>query len=296
MSIIKSPIFIGGSGRSGTSLLFKLIAREDCCYSFNFLETKFIIGVDSLLDLYNSISCDYSTGRAKLAIGRFRKTMNRLKTGGVYKDVGFETLYKESNQYDKIVKRFLLSLQHPNEVAKYLSDQQAIQLFRNFLVDMISNLSVYSENKRFVEKTPHNILHLNFLFNLFPDMKFVHIIRDPRGVAFSLSKQTWGPSNFEDACYWLCHVYDAFLSQANFQSLTSPANFMQVKLEDLAGDQLKKTNRKLRSFLNMETFNLKPDEINEGQINYWQNEITKEQMIKANFVLGKYIAHFNYGM
>jgi len=295
MSNITSPIFIGGSGRSGTSLLFKLIAREDCCYSFDYLETKFIIGVDSLLDIYNSTSHNYSTGRAKLAMARFQKTMNRLKTGGVYKEKGFETLYKKNNTYDKIVKQFIHSLQK-NEVANYLPDQQVIQLFRNFLGNIISNLSDYGENKRFVEKTPHNILHLQFLFNLFPDMKFVHIVRDPRGVAYSLTKQNWGPEGFEQACYWLCNVYDAFLSQPEFNRLTSPANFLQVKLEALTGEWLKRTNRRLRSFLGIESFNIKPDEIDESQINNWRSEISKEQMIKANFILGKYIAYFNYGM
>lgn len=295
MGNINSPIFIGGSGRSGTSLLFKLIAREDCCYSFNYLETKFIIGVDSLIDIYNSASQNYSTGRAKIAISRFQKTMNRLKTGGVYKELGFETLYKEENAYDKIVKQFIQSLQNM-EISKYFTDQQIIQLFRNFLRNVIVNLSEYDENKRFVEKTPHNILHLNFLFSLFPDMKFVHIVRDPRGVAFSLTKQSWGPSDFEQACHWLCNVYDAFLSQPNFNQLTSPANFLQIKLEALTGDWLKRTNRRLRSFLNIESFNIQPDEIDKNQINNWKEQISDEQMIKANFILGKHIAYFNYGM
>ncbi|MEL7038725.1 MAG: sulfotransferase [Cyanobacteria bacterium J06592_8] len=44
---------------------------------------------------------------------------------------------------------------------------------------------------RFVEKTPRNSLILPFLYETFPDGRFIHIIRDGRDAALSLAKKPW---------------------------------------------------------------------------------------------------------
>ena len=44
---------------------------------------------------------------------------------------------------------------------------------------------------RFAEKTPRNCLIVPFLAQTFPDAQFIHIIRDGRDVALSLSKKPW---------------------------------------------------------------------------------------------------------
>ena len=44
---------------------------------------------------------------------------------------------------------------------------------------------------RFAEKTPRNCLIVPFLAQTFPEAQFIHIIRDGRDVALSLSKKPW---------------------------------------------------------------------------------------------------------
>ncbi len=44
---------------------------------------------------------------------------------------------------------------------------------------------------RFAEKTPRNSFIIPFLYETFPDAKFIHIIRDGRDVAISLAKRPW---------------------------------------------------------------------------------------------------------
>ena len=41
------------------------------------------------------------------------------------------------------------------------------------------------------EKTPRNSLVMGFLYQAFPDARFIHIIRDGRDAALSLAKQSW---------------------------------------------------------------------------------------------------------
>ena len=44
---------------------------------------------------------------------------------------------------------------------------------------------------RFAEKTPRNCFLVPFLYRSFPDAQFIHIIRDGRDAALSLSKKPW---------------------------------------------------------------------------------------------------------
>ena len=44
---------------------------------------------------------------------------------------------------------------------------------------------------RFAEKTPQNSLVIPFLYEAFPDARFIHIIRDGRDVALSYSRKPW---------------------------------------------------------------------------------------------------------
>lgn len=48
---------------------------------------------------------------------------------------------------------------------------------------------------RFAEKTPQNSFIIDFLFSVFPDAQFIHIIRDGRDVALSYSKKPWLQAN-----------------------------------------------------------------------------------------------------
>ena len=54
---------------------------------------------------------------------------------------------------------------------------------------------------RFGDKTPGYILHLTLLKEIWPDIKMVHIIRDPRDYSASV-RQAWGMSLMRAAHRW----------------------------------------------------------------------------------------------
>ena len=60
---------------------------------------------------------------------------------------------------------------------------------------------------RYGEKTPINVLHVEYLADLFPESRFIHIVRDGRDVTVSYLDSAFGPSNVaESAWYWRKHV------------------------------------------------------------------------------------------
>ena len=53
------------------------------------------------------------------------------------------------------------------------------------------------------DKSPDHTKEIHIINRLFPDSRFIHIIRDGRDVASSLVQQWWGPGDFITAiCYW----------------------------------------------------------------------------------------------
>ncbi len=56
---------------------------------------------------------------------------------------------------------------------------------------------------RYGDKTPAYVQHIRVLAEIFPEARFVHIIRDGRNVAMSLNEVKWGPNDvLEAALQW----------------------------------------------------------------------------------------------
>jgi len=73
----------------------------------------------------------------------------------------------------------------------HIDEDFIINTFRNFVSSIINRqLSILGKNK-WVEKTPDNIIQVPFLHKLFPNAKFIHIIRDGRDVAISTINTNW---------------------------------------------------------------------------------------------------------
>jgi hypothetical protein len=49
-----------------------------------------------------------------------------------------------------------------------------------------------------LERTPLHALHASLIAELYPDAGVVHVIRDGRDVALSLTRRSWGPDSIED--------------------------------------------------------------------------------------------------
>lgn len=72
----------------------------------------------------------------------------------------------------------------------FKSDALNHKLIFVFLKAFLISLNVSKDHKRWCEKTPENVLHLDFIFRLFNRrVKVIHIIRDGRDVVMSHHKQ-----------------------------------------------------------------------------------------------------------
>jgi hypothetical protein len=88
---------------------------------------------------------------------------------------------------------------------------------------------------RWLEKTPRNILRIDYLFRLFPDAQFIHMIRDPRDTLFSMKQRTLvdrpGWVKFtakKTAREWVACIAAGLPWRAH------PARYLEVRYEQLA--------------------------------------------------------------
>ena len=127
------PIFIGGAGRSGTTLLRVMLnAHPHLAGGPEFKVTP------AIAELFNNTVADSGILRAYMVT--------------------------------------------PAEVAEH---------FRALFAGIFAKFLEERKARRLVEKTPHNVLAMRSLGLIFPDAKFIHVIRDGRDVAASLVRQNW---------------------------------------------------------------------------------------------------------
>ena len=112
----------------------------------------------------------------------------------------------------------------------YVEREAALDAARD-LCDVVFAGAVEPGSARIAERTPLHVFHLELIAAIYPDARFVHIIRDGRDVARSVAAQRWGPEEIaEAAAEWR----DAILA-ARSAGLADDV-YREVRYEDLLTD------------------------------------------------------------
>lgn len=99
------------------------------------------------------------------------------------------------------------------------------------LINMIFSCYAHKCGKNiWGDKTPTYVQDMNILNELFPNARFINLIRDGRDVALSLERQTWGPTGYISALkYWRETVFWT----RKMGGLLPKDRYLEVKYEDL---------------------------------------------------------------
>jgi hypothetical protein len=206
-------LFIGGPGRSGTSYVAARIAGHFEVCSLPDIELKLFTEKNGLLDLYHSLVEHYSPNRGSVAVDQFRRMMLALLEGRYGQPALNSQL--DPQGWTVVTERFLDRLSesgHPVSQSRpgFLS---AARLFVHDLQQLVVSAShVGRTPKLFAEKTPHALLSVRFLEDIAPGSRYLHVMRDPRSIAFSLRQMRWGPDRLETCCAWVKSYCEAWVS------------------------------------------------------------------------------------
>lgn len=205
------PMFVG-SGRSGTTVFRNIF--------------------DSHPDLAMTHEAHF--------IAPMAERRSRYEADGFDRNRFLDDLYKNSNFLRQDLDRSSVEAAFATDGAATFADA----------VRSVFRLYAARQGKEFYgDKTPGYVNHIGLLAEIFPEAKFVHIIRDGRDVALGyMDRDEWGPSTVAEAAYyWRGRVGRG---RRAGQAL-GPERYLEARYEDLVDDPVTTTRRVCR-FLGLE--------------------------------------------
>jgi hypothetical protein len=95
-----------------------------------------------------------------------------------------------------------------------------------------------------VDQTPVNFRRVLTLLRLFPEARFIHLVRDGRAVAASLLALDWGPNDtFLAAEYWMARCAAGLAAETQL----GPERVLRVRYEDIL-EQPESTLRRIATY------------------------------------------------
>ncbi len=322
-----NPIFIGGTGRSGTTVLKRVLACHSKVVSLPD-ELRVIVDPEGALDLISALSDHWSPYNADLTIRHFREIMlacGRSRTSfSVYLEKVEKNLFRKigfaprrylgiglgynfgyafyHRRLDQLIDDLSYAVTRgswggsPFQLRGRIyetgpeSRQDIEKTISGFFDDLYAHIAQNAET-HWLEDTPYNILHANELLNLFPAMRLVHIYRDPRDVLASYLHFTWGGEDCSTAARRLAGIYQRWFEIR--ESLPADC-FLEVSLEQLSNNP-RNGLKKICNFIGVEfeerLMGISLDKVHAGR---WQQEIPEAGRARIEKYLGKYVSLYGY--
>jgi hypothetical protein len=229
---------------------------------------------------------------------------NILASHSKYFSIKSETgFFLYHNIFDPKKRYFGYSRSELNEFIKNSSD--IIEFFET----CIYNLDNFDQHKRFIEKTPNHILHLNFLMKYFENGKFIHIVRDGRDCYCSSKNNKWVPQQKSPkifAKYWRKCVKNISTNMSNerlktikYENLVSNPEYSIKNIMHFLGDNIEISQLDPKVYGNDPrardfAFNMLNKKINSCSVQRWKKELTKEEIEIFDNIAGKELSAFGY--
>jgi hypothetical protein len=252
------PVFVGGTGRSGTTVIGDLLANHSQIRTSTPIEIKFLTNRSGLVDVVFGYNQEIEKKSGKVSILNFRTYRKRKR--------------KEKERFAKILAEFnkfiwekwwdidappphgrglvsgISKIELENLLARLERELKINRKWaaRRFMSSFISKQFGAGDEIYWVETTPMNIPEANKLQELFPNALFINMVRDPRDVIASLLTKKWGPTTPLEGLDW---IESRLIAGHEALSVIKPNKKTTIALEDLAINAREKTYRGLLDFL-----------------------------------------------
>ncbi|MCP4807072.1 MAG: sulfotransferase [Proteobacteria bacterium] len=219
-----SRIFIGGAGRSGTTLLVDLLGLHPNLSPI--YETDFVVFCARLL------SAGVPTDVAATQIAQFMEQWTRGLPHRPHNKRAHERFVHGPHH---ILFGRDTALRETRRFCDAIAVGREVEGFRNFLDSLFGEHTRLDGKTRWINKTPAYVRMLPVLQQVYPDMKFIHCVRDGRDVVASIVTRPFGPSKVDEAARWWAGSVQAGIQFAN----DNPECVREVRYEDLLRDPVR---------------------------------------------------------
>ena len=252
------PVFSGGTGRSGTTLIGKILRQHSTVHAGNPYEIKFLTGKGGLLDLVGAhLDNNQGPNNPFHYVSGFiwsfpERRMNPRRISALREKMLEQWWARDGKQGGTV------GLMQGFELATLESELDALQKgfashpvcsTRKFFYTFMASHKFFENSSIAVDTTPTNIERSDQIHKLLNSAKFIHITRDGRDTISSVLKEPWGPKNSDKALEWWkrknINAYRA-TSQLPTESL------LRMRLEDLVHHDREATYQELLAFVGLE--------------------------------------------
>ncbi|MDA0772533.1 MAG: sulfotransferase [Cyanobacteria bacterium] len=282
-----NPIFIIGCPRSGTTLLASILNRHSQIASgtethfFDFVSRRNINWKEFTLTSFTKL----------LAESRIQ---DFIQAAGISKE--------------KLIKNYK---QDPQ--SKYQSKLEIDQFYKKEVFDLLMNSFLDSRSKaRLCENTPQHLCHIEEILTLYPQAKFIHLIRDGRDTIRSLMQMPWRPKGLlNNARFWVQNLKevsktinkldtDSILEIRYEELVTKPeesleliCDFLEEKYEPGLLDN-SKDQAAIYSNWESSWKQKTRTQLNTDSINSWQTELDQDSQALLNWYLKDILTGLGY--
>ena len=184
------PVFIGGAGRSGTTLVVDLLGTHPDLSPV--YETSFVLGVAR--ELLAERPRAHSAAAIRALMHQWTESLPRRP----HHKRPHER-YLHGPHYILFDRDYALAATE-TLIGELATDP--IAGYRRFVESLFARHAELDGKPFWVNKTPTYIAALPFLKQVWPDLVFIHCVRDGRDVAASVLTRPWGPNTWSEAGSW----------------------------------------------------------------------------------------------
>jgi hypothetical protein len=230
-----NPILVGGTGRSGSTIMGRLLGQHPDLLLTNPEEVRFIANDHGLAEALAMKQGPWprrmrAKGEAKLAVQRTKGLWYVRNKGGLQTSMTLEEI-------DELA-------------APYFSDfgKTPVKATQNFVHAVMAKIVKDLDGRRWVDGTPANARITDFIEPIYPDCQVVAMIRDGRDVAASFVAQKFGPTEiFASLRQWETRT----LRMRQAELACAPGRILTIDMLNLVDVDRDGTLQRICDFLNL---------------------------------------------
>jgi len=281
------PVFIGGAGRSGTTLVVDMLGlhpRLSPVY-----ETDFVLQLMSLV-----------LGQP-LRVKTLQKDIIRIMDEWTKPLPHRPHNKREHEKFHHGAHHILfdrpLAMDQTRRFLEEVASGRAIAGLRALVHSLFSEHCGLDDKPRWINKTPDYVQQLPTLHKLFPDLRFIHCIRDGRDIACSVITRPWGPKTVPEAAAWWRGKIESGVQFGK----AHPEQYLEVRYEDVVRDPAAQL-RQILAWLGEEDCSAQMLEhyqggvvsLDESRIGDWKARFSADDLRAFAGQAGALLEHFHY--
>ena len=271
------PVFVVGSSRSGTTLLYSILLSSD----------------------------DFAIYEAETLL----MTVCKTKYGSLKKRKNYSKFISDWTNSKQFFRSGLDPVQFRREADAYYED------YTDFLRFFMNNIARKQGRNRWAEQTPGHLSYMEQLHKAFPQAKFIHVIRDGRDVAISRRKVGWTGTRSKDPLKkLLCAAksWEMCIKEGQTAGRKLGDRYIEIRYEDIItnlDDVLRNINNFAQINVNRRkivdssvgslgngntAFDDKMDGISPKGLNRWEKELTDTEKNSLHLAIGGTLHSLGY--